>query len=264
MKRILAMHDISSMGRTSLTICIPIISSFNMQVCPFVTAVLSASTTYKKFEIVDLTDHLEKFINIWKEQNEHFDILYTGFLGSEKQQLTIEKIIKLIKFEKIVIDPVFADDGTIYPIFDNKIISGFRKIIKYANIITPNITELEMLSKSSQLKNKDDIIKAILNLDTKGIVVVTSVKKGDLLGNICYNPKNKEYSEFFLERLEQNFSGTGDLFTSLLIGYLEKFEIEQALEKTTKAIHLIIKDSIKENVLKKEGVQIEKFLKNTF
>lgn len=54
-----------------------------------------------------------------------------------------------------------------------------------------------MLSKSSQLNNKDDIIKAILNLDTKGVVVVTSVKKGDLLGNICYNPKNKEYSEFF-------------------------------------------------------------------
>ncbi len=87
------------------------------------------------------------------------------------------KIIKLIKFEKIVIDPVFADNGKIYSIFDNKIISGFRKIIKYANIITPNITELEMLSKSSQLNNKDDIIKAILNLDIKGVVVVTSVKK---------------------------------------------------------------------------------------
>lgn len=235
-----------------------------MQVCPFVTAVLSASTAYKKFEIVDLTDYLEKFINIWKEQNENFDILYTGFLGSEKQQITIEKIIKLIKFEKIVIDPVFADNGKIYPLFDNKIINGFRKIIKYASIITPNITELEMLSKSSQLNNKDDIIKAILNLDTKGVVVVTSVVKGDLLGNICYNPKTKEYSEFFLEKLEQNFSGTGDLFTSLLIGYLEKFEIEQAIEKTTKAIHLIIKDSIKGNAFKKEGVRIENFLTNTF
>ncbi len=205
MKRILAMHDISSIGRTSLTICIPVISSFNMQVCPFVTAVLSASTAYKKFEIVDLTDHLEKFINIWKEQNENFDILYTGFLGSEKQQITIEKIIKLIKFEKIVIDPVFADNGKIYPLFDNKIINGFRKIIKYASIITPNITELEMLSKSSQLNNKDDIIKAILNLDTKGVVVVTSVVKGDLLGNICYNPKTKEYSEFFFRKIRTKF-----------------------------------------------------------
>ncbi len=108
------------------------------------------------------------------------------------------------------------------------------KIIKYANIITPNITELEMLSKSSQLNNKDDIIKAILNLDTKGVVVVTSVKKGDLLGNICYNPKNKEYSEFFLEKLEQNFSGTGDLFTSLLIGYLENSKWNRPWKKQQK------------------------------
>ncbi|UPA16610.1 bifunctional hydroxymethylpyrimidine kinase/phosphomethylpyrimidine kinase [Borrelia coriaceae] len=264
MKRILTMHDISTIGRASLTICIPVISSFNMQVCPFVTAVLSATTDYKGFEIIDLTNKLEKFILSWKNQNEYFDIFYSGFLGSNIQQKIIEKMFKLFKFDKIIIDPVFADNDMLYPTFDDKIVNGFRSLIKYADIITPNITELKMLAKTKKIKNKDEIIKAILSLEINGIIVVTSVEKNNLIGNIAYNTKTKEYSEIFLEKLEQNFGGTGDLFTSLLIGYLEKFEIEYALEKATKVIHSIIKYSIENNTSKKEGIQIEQFLTNIF
>ncbi|AWG43118.1 pyridoxal kinase [Candidatus Borreliella tachyglossi] len=264
MKKVLAMHDISTMGRTSLTMCIPIISSFNMQVCPFVTAVLSATTAYKEFEIIDLTNELEKFILSWKNQNENFDIFYSGFLGSNNQQKIIENMFKLLNFEKIIIDPVFGDDGLLYPIFDQKIVSGFKSLIKHADIITPNITELRMLTKTEEIKNKDDIIKAILSLEINGITVVTSVEKENLIGTVVYNPKTKEYSEFFLEKLSQTFSGTGDLFASLLIGYLEELEIEHALEKATKVIHSIIKYSIKNNISKKEGIQIEQFLRNTF
>ncbi|WKC58301.1 pyridoxamine kinase [Borrelia sp. P9F1] len=264
MKRVLAMHDISTTGRTSLTMCIPVISSFNMQVCPFVTAVLSATTAYEEFEIVDLTNKLEKFILSWEKQNINFNIFYSGFLGSNNQQKIIKNMFKILKFEKIIIDPVFADNGLLYPIFDQKIVSGFHSLIKHADIITPNITELKMLTNTEKINNKDEIIRAILSLETHGVTVVTSVEKGDLIGTVAYDPKTKEYSEFFLEKLERNFSGTGDLFASLLIGYLEKLEIRQALEKATRVIHSIIKYSIENNISQKEGVQIEQFLKNNF
>ncbi|BCR22175.1 pyridoxamine kinase [Borrelia sp. HM] len=264
MKRILAMHDISTMGRSSLTICIPVISSFNMQVCPLVTSVLSATTNYKEFEIIDLTNNLEKFILSWKNQNEKFDIFYSGFLGSNKQHKIIENMFKMMKFKKIIIDPVFADNDILYPIFNQKIVNEFRNLIKYADIITPNLTELKMLSKTENIKNKDEMIKAISSLEINGITIVTSVEKKTLIGTVAYNSKTKEYSEIFLEKLERNFGGTGDLFTSLLIGYLEKLEIEQALEKATKVLHSIIKYSIENNVPQKEGIPIEQFLKNIF
>ncbi|AYE36614.1 pyridoxamine kinase [Borrelia turcica IST7] len=264
MKRVLAMHDISTIGRTSLTMCIPVISSFNMQVCPFVTSVLSATTAYKEFEIIDLTNELEKFILSWKNQNESFNIFYSGFLGSHNQQNIIKNMFKLLKFEKIIIDPVFADNGLLYPIFDQKIVSGFRSLIKHADIITPNITELKMLTNIEEINNKDEMIKAIISLEINGTTVVTSVEKDNLIGTVAYNPRTKKYSEIFLEKLEQNFSGTGDLFASLLIGYLEKLEIEQALEKATRVIQSIIKHSIALNTPKKEGIQIEQFLKNNF
>ncbi|WP_024653287.1 PfkB family carbohydrate kinase [Borrelia persica] len=264
MKRVLAMHDISTIGRASLTICIPIISSFHMQVCPLVTAVLSATTNYKEFEIIDLTNKLERFILSWKNQNENFDIFYSGFLGNNKQHKIIENTFKLFKFEKIIIDPVFADNDMLYSTFDYKIVNGFRELIKHADIITPNITELKMLAKTEKVRNKDEIIKAILKLEIKGIIVITSIEKDNLIGTAAYNTKTKEYSEFFLEKLEQSFSGTGDLFTSLLIGYLETQEIEYALEKATQVTHSIIKHSILNNTSKKEDIQIEFFLKNIF
>ena len=40
-KKIAAVHDLSGMGRVSLTVVIPILSSMGFQVCPLPTAVLS-------------------------------------------------------------------------------------------------------------------------------------------------------------------------------------------------------------------------------
>ncbi|WP_040236773.1 PfkB family carbohydrate kinase, partial [Borrelia crocidurae] len=150
-------------------------------------------------------------------------------------------------------------NNMLYPTFDYKIVSGFREIIKHADIITPNITELKMLAKTEKIRNKDEIIKATSNLEIKGTIIVTSIEKDNLIGTAAYNTKTKEYSEFFLEKLEQNFSGTGDLFTSLLIGYLETYEIEYALKQATKVTHSIIKHSTLNNNSTKKDIQIEFF-----
>ena len=45
-KKIAAVHDLSGMGRVSLTVVIPILSSMGFQVCPLPTAVLSNHTQY--------------------------------------------------------------------------------------------------------------------------------------------------------------------------------------------------------------------------
>lgn len=45
-KKIAAVHDLSGVGRVSLTAVIPILSSMGFQVCPLPTAVLSNHTQY--------------------------------------------------------------------------------------------------------------------------------------------------------------------------------------------------------------------------
>ena len=61
-KKIAAVHDLSGMGRVSLTVVIPILSSMGFQVCPLPTAVLSNHTQYPGFSFLDLTDEMPKII----------------------------------------------------------------------------------------------------------------------------------------------------------------------------------------------------------
>ena len=56
--RILTIQDMSSIGRCSLTVMLPIISALQCQAVPLATAVLSNHLEYPYFEIVDLSDHL--------------------------------------------------------------------------------------------------------------------------------------------------------------------------------------------------------------
>ena len=66
-KKVVAVHDLSGVGRVSLTVVIPILSSMGFQVCPLPTAVLSSHTQYPEFSFLDLTDEMPKIISEWKE-----------------------------------------------------------------------------------------------------------------------------------------------------------------------------------------------------
>ena len=57
-KKVVAVHDLSGVGRVSLTVVIPILSSMGFQVCPLPTAVLSSHTQYPNFSFLDLSDEM--------------------------------------------------------------------------------------------------------------------------------------------------------------------------------------------------------------
>lgn len=84
-KRVLAIHDISCVGKCSLTVAIPIISSVGIECSVLPTAILSTHTggfvgyTYK-----DLTDDIIPISSHWRALGIKFDAIYTGFTGSLK------------------------------------------------------------------------------------------------------------------------------------------------------------------------------------
>lgn len=84
-KKVAAIHDLSGIGRCSLTIAIPILSALKVQCCPFPTAILSSQTGYPKYSFLDLTSEMVSYKKVWHELNVNFDCIYSGFLGSENQ-----------------------------------------------------------------------------------------------------------------------------------------------------------------------------------
>lgn len=113
-KRAAAIHDISGLGRCSLTMALPILSVLGTQCCPVPTAVLSSQTDgYRDYTFTDLTEALPDYIAHWKKNGEQFDAIYTGFLGSAKQIDIVADFIDTFRSPQtlVLVDPVMGDNG---------------------------------------------------------------------------------------------------------------------------------------------------------
>jgi pyridoxine kinase len=78
-KRIAAIHDISGVGKCSLTVALPIISVAGIECAAMPTALLSTHTGgFKNIYIKDLTESILPIAKHWKDEGFLFDAIYSG------------------------------------------------------------------------------------------------------------------------------------------------------------------------------------------
>lgn len=269
--RIAAIHDISGFGRASLTVIIPILSNMGFQVCPVPTAVLSTHTGgFKDFQFIDLTQQLQGYINHWKSLDLKFDAVYSGFLGSEEQIGIVRGFFKDFKHEDQlkVIDPVMGDDGKLYQTVTDGMVKGMRQLISEADLITPNITEASFLLDREIPKSISDeeIKKWLKKLAEMGPVytVITSVPnelKGKSTSTVAYNSKDNRYWKVTCDYIPAFYPGTGDMFTSVLVGSLMQGDsLPIALDRAQHFVSLAIRATFGFEIPHREGVLLERVL----
>lgn len=271
-KKIAAVHDLSGMGRVSLTVVIPVLSSMGFQVCPLPTAVLSNHTQYPDFTFLDLTDEMPKIISEWKKLNVQFDAFYTGYLGSPRQIQIVSDFIDDFRHPDslVVADPVLGDNGKLYANFDERMIIEMRRLIRKADVITPNLTELfYLLDEPYKQDNTDEELKRYLRLlSDQGpqIVIITSVPvKGDnnKTSVYAYNRVGDRYWKIVCPYLPAHYPGTGDTFTSVITGALMQGDsLPIALDRATQFILQGIRATFGYEYDNREGILLEKVLHN--
>jgi pyridoxine kinase len=270
-KKVAAIHDLSGFGRASLTAIIPVLSNMGVQVCPFPTAVLSTHTGgFDGFTFVDLTDTMEAFMNHWKKENIEFDCIYSGFLGSPRQIDIISEFITNFKREEnlVVVDPVMGDNGSLYTTMDDQMVIKMRELIGKADIITPNFTEAALLlnKEYTQYISETEVKEWLIELSAMGpnIVVITSVLDSSKPNNtnvIAYDRENNKFWKVSCEYIPAFFPGTGDAFSSVMIGsLLQGDSLPMALDRSVTFIKTAIRASYGFNYPQREGVLIEKVL----
>lgn len=271
--RVAAIHDLSGFGRVSLTTVIPILSTMGIQVCPLPTAILSTHTGgFEGFSFVDLTFSMTDFINHWKSLSLEFDAIYSGFLGNVAQIDIVSDFIDSFKKEDtlVVVDPVLADNGELYSTMDEKIVCSMKKLIKKANIITPNFTEAAFLLDEDYKKDLsiDEIKDWMKRLAAMGpdIVVITSVPELDAknrTGVVAYNKLENDFWKVSCTYIPAHYPGTGDAFTSVLVGsMLNGDSLPIALDRGVQFITSCIRASYGFNYPEREGVLLERMLDN--
>ena len=227
-KRVIAVHDISGIGKCSLTVALPIISAAGIECSVLPTAVLSTHTGgFTGFTYRDLTEDIEPVVNHWKTLNLKFDSIYTGFLGSFEQIDLVKKLFDELadKDTLIAVDPVMADDGKLYTVFDEKFPQAMKGLCGKANLIIPNMTEIAFMLGEEYKEGpytkayiEDLILRLAKETGVKKIVLTGVFFNDKELGAAAYDNGKIDY--ILGKKIPGRYHGTGDVFGSALVGAL--------------------------------------------
>ncbi len=228
-KRVAAIHDISCFGKCSLTVALPIISSVGIETSVIPTAVLSTHTGgFSGYTYRDLTSDILPTFSHWQTLGLTFDAVYTGFLGSFEQIDIVSEIFQRLKTEDniIVVDPVMADNGKLYAVFNDSFPQGMRKLCGQADVIVPNITEAcLLLGKPYEAGPYDvtyieDLLYELAALGPKQVVLTGVSFDNTHLGAASLDTASDKIDYSFSQRIEGFYHGTGDVFASVLVACL--------------------------------------------
>jgi len=271
-QRVAAIHDLSGFGRASLTVVMPILSTMGIQVCPLPTAVLSTHSKFPDYYFVDLTDHLAGIIGHWKALELEFDAIYSGFLGSPRQVAIVEDFIAHFRAgaRLVTVDPVLGDDGSLYGPLPREMVDEMRRLIRAADVITPNLTEAALLLDRPYrpAMATAEIKQWIVDLAARGprIVIVTSVPEkgqGHKTAVIAHDREDRRFWKVGCEYLPTSYPGTGDAFASVVVGsLLQGDSLPMALDRAVQFISLGVRATFGYAYDSHQGILLERILGN--
>lgn len=238
-----AIHDISGVGKCSLTVALPVLSACGVETSVMPTAVLSTHTGgFTGFTYTDLTEDLLPMAEHWRRVGCTFDALYTGFLGSVHQIDLIDQIFTMFQTEKnlIIMDPVMGDNGKLYPTYTDEMADGVARLSRRADILVPNMTEASRILGIDYQEGPytrefvEDVLRSLCALGPKKAVLTGVWLEEGKLGSACRDAQAEKTEFFMQERVPGYYHGTGDLFASVLTGaVLNGMDIFQATAVAT-------------------------------
>lgn len=225
-KQVLAINDLSCIGRCSLTVALPILSACGVHASALPTVLLSTHTgEFTGYTCLDLTDEMRGILGHFETLPLRFDGVYSGFLGSFEQIELVGGVIERYRAEDglVLVDPVMADQGRLYATYTRAMASEMGQLCRLADVIVPNLTEACILLDRPYDPEPDEAaIRGMLEGLAKrygcGQIIITGVKRDGLFGAAGFCAADGAFSYAGAEHLCQIFYGTGDVFASALMG----------------------------------------------
>ncbi len=266
--RVAAIHDLSGVGRCSLSVILPVLSAMGVQACPVPTAVLSSHTGgFGTPQLRDLTDYILPALEHYRQLNLDFECVYSGFLGSAEQIDHCREFFLAYPQSLVVVDPVMGDHGKLYRTCTDSMREGMGKLVAMAQVITPNLTEAYILLDESFSHEPLSSTKAksmLARLSEKGpqqvVITGVSLATGEY-ANIGYDRRHNAYWKAVGDYVPVAYPGTGDVFASVLTGsFLMGDSLPMAMDRATRYVELTVKTTFGYSSDPREGVMLERTL----
>ena len=266
-KKAAVINDFSSFGRCSLAVALPILSVMGIQCCPIPTSVFTNHTGFDSYYWTDFTSHMPPYADEWEKLGLKFNAIATGFLGSVDQIRIVKDFLRRFKGEGtvVVVDPVMGDYGRLYPTYSMELAWAMGELVEYADIMTPNLTELCVLTNTPyQERFESEVLeKMCAQLSRRGpekIVVSGLVLDENTLGNFVYE-RGKTPLMLTREKIGPYRSGTGDVFASVITGCAVRGEdFVDSVKKASDYITKTIRRTVELDIPTTDGICIEEYL----
>lgn len=220
-KKIAVINDFSGFGRCSIAVALPILSVMKVQCCPLPTSIFSNHTGFPSYFFEDYTSRMVPYMQEWKKLDLHFNGICSGFLGSKEQIEIVKKFFKEFKTEEtqIIVDPVMGDYGKPYPTYTEEMCGEMKKLVEFADILTPNVTEACVLTDTPykekwKIEEIQEMAEKIHAMGPKKIAI-TGIVQGGFIANFCYE-EGQQPKVLRTHKEGTQRSGTGDIFASII------------------------------------------------
>ena len=218
--KVLIIAGSDSSGGAGIQADIKTVTALGSYAMTAITAITAQNTTGVKSIVSILPKEISNQI-LFTAKDIKPDAIKIGMLHSNKVIDAVINSLKIIKVNKIVLDPVMvAKGGT--KLIDEKAIKLLKnKLVKRATLITPNIPEAEILT-NMKITNKEDMIFAaykLIEIGSKNVLI----KGGHLTSsNVQDIFVSKSEIKIFKSRRynTKNTHGTGCTLSSAIATFL--------------------------------------------
>ena len=269
-KKIALINDITGFGRCSVAVMAPVVSAMKIQAVAVPTAILSTHTQFPKYFFDDYTSKMRDYIQTYKDLDMSFDAIATGFLGSEEQVDIVVDFIKTFKKQGVftLVDPVMGDYGRLYTTYTPELCEKMRALVHYADILTPNLTELCSLMGVDYRDGKfstDELEGLCRKLSERGPehIVVTGIHYSDKqIMNYVYS-RGSAPRTIMVDRIGRDRSGTGDVISAVIAGmYFNGHGFYESVLRATEFASKCIEYCEQNNVPDHWGLSVEMYLRD--
>lgn len=222
--QLLLINDMCGYGKVALSAMLPVLSHMGYRIHNLPTALVSDTLNYPKFYIHDTTEYVRQSLAIWEELGFEFDAISTGFIVTEEETRIISDFChrRAAKGTKVFVDPIMGDNGRLYAGVPESTIGLMRDLVACADYTVPNYTEACLLTDTPMREGitageAHALVDAVRELGAKS-VVVTSAKVDGTNAVIGYDHVAGEHFSIPFELIPVYFPGTGDTFSSVLLG----------------------------------------------
>ena len=242
--KILIIAGSDSSGGAGIQADIKTVTALGSYAMTAITAVTSQNTTGVK-SIVGINS--KEIFNqiVFSCKDIRPDAIKIGMLHSSEVIKIVIKALGVIKVKKIVLDPVMVAKGGA-KLIDNKAIQLLKlKLIKKVSLITPNIPEAEILTKTKIITKEDMIHSAykLMRLGAKNVLIKGGHLKHKYVQDILVTQKDVKI--FDSERYRtKNTHGTGCTLSSAVTTFISCGKtVKKSCDLGIKYVNLAIKSN---------------------